>query len=134
MKLRVLRTGRSGHREYSAAAEADGQLVGLVSVLHPETSSASRWYRRAAMLEGLVLMPGTFPENVGSFLVRHAESIAKEWDATCLCVRVVEGDNELVALYRSQGFLRDRQGDRVNGRRLFEAFTKPLAPLLETVG
>lgn len=134
IRLRVLQPGKSGNREHTAAAEMGDQLVGLVSVLHPESPSGARWYRRAAMIEGLVLLPNAMYEDLGGYLVRHAMKVAKDWGAECICVRVAEGDTELLALYRSLGFLRDRQGDRVGGRRLLEAFTKPLAPVIESIG
>jgi hypothetical protein len=132
LTLRVISTGRSGNREYTATAEMEGRLVGLVSVLHPEAPASARWYRQAAMMEGLVIMPSEVEESLEVYLIRHAEAVAREWGAHCICVRVPEGNMELAASYRARGFYRDRQGDRA-GRRPQEAFTKPLAPMLETI-
>lgn len=87
-------------------AELNGEIVGTILLRPPGTSTAEGWYSRpgVAAFGQFGVEPSLQGDGIGSALLNHVESRARELGAVELALDTAKPATHLIELYQRKGF------------------------------
>jgi predicted N-acetyltransferase YhbS len=108
-------------------AEAGGVVVGTVALWPPGARGSEAWLSGACDLRHLAVSAAVRGQGVAGALLDRAEAVAREAQATAVCLHVRQGAVGVRRLYEARGYRRDASGDLDLRPDVFlEAFALPL--------
>jgi GNAT superfamily N-acetyltransferase len=100
-------------------AELDGRVVGTVAMYPWGSPRSEAWIPGAADLRFLAVDVEFQGRGLSGPLLEETERCARIWGVPAICLHIRRGAQGVSRLYQSRGYVRDEDGDRDLGPRIF---------------
>jgi len=107
-------------------AEKGGRVVGTVAIFPPASARSEAWKPNSADIRHLAVEPELHGSGISGHLMDAAESRAREWGVTQICLHVRRGAHGVARFYQGRGYIRDASGDLDYPSVFLEAFYLPI--------
>jgi ribosomal protein S18 acetylase RimI-like enzyme len=119
----------ASRREHASVLviERNAEIVGTLTLYPPGSPHSKAWRSDGAEIRYMAVDRGLHGRGLSTLLLNEAKTLAREWNAKCICLHVRQTASGVAGMYMKNGYLRFPEGDRDERPEIFlEAYFLPI--------